>query len=102
MSEPRRAERKRQLQAEFEAGAAQIVRGSFALGSLLRHLTWPALAIVAGWLAWRFTAQWTVHLHAESLGGLAPTLLPWLVASAVFVTICLTEAFPRPSRAIGV
>ena len=96
LSEAERAERKRQLQAEFEAGMVRIGRGSFALGSLLNHLTWPALGAVAGWLAWRFTPQLTAHLDIHSLGGLTPNLLPWLAASAVLLTIGLAEAFPRP------
>ncbi len=95
LSEAERAERKRQLQAEFEAGMARICRGSFALGNLLNHLTWPALGAVAGWLAWRFTLPLTVHLNAQSPGDLAPNLLPWLAASAVFLAVCLPEAFPR-------
>jgi len=96
LSEAGRAERRRQEQAEFDAGMARISRGSFSLDSLLRHLTWPALAGVAGWLAWRITLQWTAHLNAQSLGGLAPGLLPWLAASAVFLAVFLAEAFPRP------
>ena len=102
LSEAQRAERKRQLQAEFEAGTAQIVRGSFALGNLLNHLIWPAVAVIAGWLAWRFTGQLTAHLNAQSLGGLAPNLLPWLTASAVFLAVGLTEAFPRQRKFLGI
>jgi anti-sigma factor RsiW len=98
LSEAQRAERKRQLETEFEAGMARIGRGSFALGSLLNYLAWPALAAVAGWLAWLLTAQWTAHLPAQSLGGLAPGTIPWLVASAVFLAVGLAQAFPRPWR----
>jgi len=95
VSEAQRAGRRRQLQAEFEAGMARIGRGSFAMGGLLNHLSWPALAAVAGWLAWRLTPQLTAHLNTQSLGGLDPTLLPWLAASAVFLAVGLAEAFPR-------
>jgi hypothetical protein len=95
LSEAQRTERKRQLQAEFEAGRARIVRGSFGLDKLVKQWTWPALAILAGWLAWRLTLPLTVHLKAQSLGGLDPNLLPWLAASAVFLTVVLAEAFPR-------
>jgi len=95
LSEAQRAERKRQLQADFEAGMARIGRGAFALGSLLSHLTWPVLAIVAAWLVWRTTPQLTAHFNAQSLGGLDPNLLPWLAASAVFLAFGLAEAFPR-------
>jgi len=98
LSEAQRVGRKRQLQAEFDAGMARIVRGSFAFGSLLNHLAWPALATVAGWLAWIFTAQWTACLPAQSLNGLAPGTIPWLVASAVFLAVGLARTFPRPWR----
>jgi anti-sigma factor RsiW len=95
LSEAQRAERQRQLQAEFEAGMTRIGRGAFALGSLLDHLTWPVLAAVAAWLLWRFTPQLTAHLNAQSLGGLDPNLLPCLAASAVFLAVGLAEAYPR-------
>jgi anti-sigma factor RsiW len=98
LSEAQRAERKRQLQAEFEAGAARIVRGSFTFGTLLNHLAWPALAAVAGWLAWLFTAQWTARLPAQSPNGLDPDTIPWLVASAVFMAVGLAQTFLRPWR----
>jgi anti-sigma factor RsiW len=100
LSEADRAERKRQLQAEFETGMARIGRGAFALGNLLNHLTWPALGAVAGWLAWRFTPELADHLHAQSLGGLAPNQLPWLAASAVFLTVGLAEAFLRQWKSL--
>ncbi len=101
-SEAQRAARKRQLEVEFEAGAAQIARRSFALGNLLNHLMWPVVAIVAGWVAWRLTAGLTAHLNPEVLDGLAPTLLPWLAASAVFLGVGLAEAFPRQRRFLGI
>jgi Putative zinc-finger len=101
LSEAQRAERKHELQAEFEAGMVRIGRGSFALGSLLNHFTWPALAAVAGWLTWRFTPLLTAHLNAQSLGGLAPNLLPWLAASAVFLAVGLAEAFARQWKFLG-
>jgi hypothetical protein len=101
LSEAQRAERERQLQAEFEAGQARIERGLFALDSLLKHLAWPALAILAGWLTWHFTVPLTVHLNAQSLGGLDPNLLPWLAASTVFLAAGLAEAFPREWKFLG-
>jgi hypothetical protein len=101
LSEAQRAERERQLQAEFEAGLARIERWSFALDSLLKHLTWPVLAMLAGWLTWHFTVPLTVHLNAQSLGGVDPNLLPWLAASAVFLAVGLAEAFPRQWKLLG-
>jgi Putative zinc-finger len=101
LSEAQRDERERQLQAEFEAGQARIEQGSFALDRLLKHLAWPALAILAGWLTSHFTLPLTVHLTAQSLGGLDPNLLPWLAASAVFLTVGLAESFPRQWKILG-
>ena len=101
LSEAQRAERKRQLQAEFEAGLARISRGAFRLGSLPDHLAWPALAALAGWLAWRLTALWTAHLQAQSLGGIAPGTIPWLAAGAVLLAFGLAQAFPRFWRSPG-
>jgi anti-sigma factor RsiW len=95
LSATQRTERKRQLEVEFEAGQARIGRGLFAPGCLAKHLAWPMLAILAGWLAWRFSWPWTSQLNAQNLGGLDPNLLPWLVASAVFLFVGLTEIFPR-------
>ena len=101
LSEAQRVERERQLQAEFEAGQTRIRRELFALDSLLRHLTWPALAILAGWLTWHFTLPLTVHLNAQSLGGLDPNLIPWLAASAVLLSVGLAEVFPRQWKFLG-
>lgn len=95
LSAAQRAERKEQFQVEFETGLARIGRGSFAVGGLMKHLTWPALAVAAGWLVWRITLQLTAHLNAQSLGGLDPHLLPWLVASIVCLGVGLAEVFPR-------
>ena len=98
MSEAQRAARKQQLQAEFEAGWARIGRRSFALESLMNHLVWPALAIVAGGLAWHFTLPFALRLNAQNMAGLDPKMVPWLVATIVFLAISLLEAFPRQSR----
>jgi len=95
LSEAQRAERKRQLQAEFDADMARIGWRAFALGSLPNHLTWPVLAAVAAWLVWRFTLQLTALPNTQSLGGLDPNLLPWLAVGAVFLAVGLAEAFPR-------
>ena len=94
-SAAQRAERKRQAQTEYEAGLARISRGSFGLGNLLEHLSWPILAALAGCLAWRITSQLATQIHAESLGGVAPDLLPWLAASIVVLAVGLGEVFPR-------
>jgi hypothetical protein len=93
-TEAQRSERKRELEAEFAAGQARLNRGVFTLDTLREHLTWPALGVLAGWLVWRFTLPLTAHLPAQSLGGLNPSLLPWLAASAVFLAVSLAEVLP--------
>jgi len=100
LSEAQRAERRRQLQAEFEAGQVQMRRSLFPLGSLLDHLTLPMLAGVVGALLWLLTAQLTAGLHAKSVGGLPPTVFLWLIASAVFLAVGLAEAFPHRRTAL--
>jgi anti-sigma factor RsiW len=89
LSEAERAERKRHLQDEFETGLARIRSGSFAPGSVLKHLFWPAFACAAAWLVWCFASQMTTHLNTRNLGGLNPDILRWLAASAVFLAIAL-------------
>jgi anti-sigma factor RsiW len=100
LSNEERAERKRQMQAEFDAGVTRISRGEFALGNLVTHMAWPVLAAVAIGIVWRFTPQLTGNLRAQNLGGLDPNLLPWLAASLVFLAFGLAEAFPRQLKTL--
>lgn len=86
-----RAARRRQLQAEFEAGRARIRPGLFALGHWLEHLTLPVLASAAACLVWGVAARLTAPMNTHS----PAYLLPWLGASAVFVALGLAEAFPH-------
>jgi anti-sigma factor RsiW len=102
LSEAQRAERKRQLQAEFEAGMARLGRGGFVLGGFLNHLAWPALAAAAGAVVWLLMSLWAAYLNPQSLGGFPPNALPWLAASAVFLAIGLAEAFPRQWKMLQV
>jgi anti-sigma factor RsiW len=102
LSEAQRAQRKRQLQAEFEAGMARIGRGGFALGGFLNHLAWPALAAAAGAVVWLLTSLWAAHINPQSLGGFPPNALPWLAASTVFLVVGLAEAFPRQWKVLQV
>jgi anti-sigma factor RsiW len=102
LAEAQRAERKRQLQAEFEAGLARISRESFTWSSLIRQLTSLAWATVAAFLAWGITRQLTWHLHAQILGGLSPDQMPWLVAGAVLLVVGLAETFPQEWRSLRV
>lgn len=102
LSAEQRSERKRQLEAEFNAGMARIGQTSFALRSLSKRLFWPALATLAGWLAWLFTSRFTSQLSAQSPDGLPPATLPLLAASAVFLAVGLARAFPRQTKSLGV
>jgi anti-sigma factor RsiW len=95
LSSAEQAERKRRLQAEFEAGLARVRRGSPALSGLAKHLAWPVLAALVGLIVWCFTPQLTAHLDGLRLGAFGPGLLPCLAASAVFLMGGLAEAFPR-------
>jgi anti-sigma factor RsiW len=90
------AERKRQLQAEFDADMARIARGSFFLGSLLEHLAWPTLIAAMAFLAWCIA----LRLNPQRLGGFDPKLFPWLAASGVFLVAGLVQAFPRQWKAL--
>jgi hypothetical protein len=96
-----RAERRQQIQEEFEMGVARIFRGSFGLASVLNHLAWFVAAVAAGWMAWQVTIGMTAHLTAQSLGGVSPAGLPWLVASATFLAVCLARAFSRQRTFLG-
>lgn len=95
LSSAQRAERKRQLQMEFEAGLTRLGRRAFTFGSLLNQLTWPAAAATVGWLACRFLPEFAARLHVTNFDVPALNLLPWLAASGVFLAIGLGEAFPR-------
>ncbi len=100
-SEAQRAERKRQLQAEFDAGLTRIARQSFAWASVLKHLRWPLLAIAAACLTWCFASQLTVqHLNPQSLDGLPSNLIPVLAACAVFLAICVLTRTGANARRI--
>jgi anti-sigma factor RsiW len=101
LPEAQRAERKRQLQAEFGAGMARIGRGSFALGNLLTHLIWPVVATGTGWIVWLLTSQMTSHLRAQNLAGIAPNVVPWLAASAVFLAVGVVEVFRGNGNFMG-
>lgn len=85
------AERKRQLQAEFESGVAQLGRGSWLLGSLLECLAWPTLITASAGLAWWLTARFS----PSTLAGINAKLLVAAMGSAVFAAIGLAQAFPR-------
>ena len=95
LSETQRAERKRQLQVEFEADLAQLRRKSLRSTSLLDSLGYAALAALAGWLILKLTPTWTNLVAQHGLDRFGQnSLLSWIIG-AVFLLIGLTVAFPR-------
>jgi hypothetical protein len=97
LTEFQKAERKSQLEAEYEAGLKKIAQPLFAMDSLLQHLGRAVLAAIAGWLAWQLTAMLVPHASTAAQGplGNAIDLLPWLAASIVFLFVGLAEGFSR-------
>ncbi|MGA2751512.1 MAG: hypothetical protein ABSG59_22325 [Verrucomicrobiota bacterium] len=95
LSETQRAERKRQLQAEFEADLTQLRRKTLNPTSLLNCLGWAALGGLAGWLLLEL-APASAHFAAEH--GLdrfgQNAVFSWTI-TAVCLLIGLSVAFPR-------
>ena len=100
LPEAQRAERKRQLQAEYEAGLARLNRFPLPPGKLLEGLGYAGVIALAGGLAWLFLPRLANLLAGSAVSGLNQSLLLSLVASAIFVAIGLAVAFPRRVRRI--
>jgi len=101
LSETQRAERKRQLQAEYEAGLEQIRDAPLRLTGVLDGFQYVALAALAGGLGWQFLPGLITFLTAQGLGGLNRDLLLAAAAGAVFLTIGLAATFPRTFRQLS-
>jgi len=95
MSPAEIARRKRQMQAEYEAGLSRL--SPFALPSrkLLEGLGYAAALALVGFLAWRFLPQLTDALAALGLNVPGQEFLPSLIVSALFVVMGLIAAFPK-------
>lgn len=100
LSEAQRAERKRQLQAEYEAGLARLNRFSLPPRKLLEGLGYAGVIALASGLAWLFLPHLANLLAGPRLSSSNQSLLLSLVASAFFVALGLAEAFPRRMRRI--
>ena len=98
LSETQRAERKDQLQAEYEAGLEQLRRTSLRLTGLPDGPRYVVLAALAGGFVWQFRPGLTNLLAAQGLSSSGQTLLLASAAGVVFLAIGLTAAFPRPFR----
>lgn len=93
-----RAERKRQLQAEYEAGLAKLGRDALPPDRLLEGLRYAVPVALAGWLAWQFMPGLAELLATRGLSSPSQNLLLASVAAVAFVAIGLTAAFPRRLR----
>jgi anti-sigma factor RsiW len=95
-SEQERAERKRQLQAEFEAAIAQLGSGCFRWESLLQTVVGPFAIGLGGLLVCQFTPA--VRLLPDLPDAASILLLPSLIASAAFLLVGVKAAFPSGFR----
>jgi anti-sigma factor RsiW len=95
LSETQRAERQRQLQAEYEADLAHLRRKSLSPAILLDSLGYALLAALAGWLIWVLTSTWTNLATQPGPDRSAQPLLLSCLISAVFLLLGLTIASPR-------
>ena len=98
LTETQRAERKRDLQADFEARMAQMNKRSLDLPVFFASLTWPALAALAIWLLIVFAPGWSSALARRGLDPQTQTLLLSALFSVGFVLFGLRALFPRLFR----
>jgi anti-sigma factor RsiW len=98
MSETRIAERKRQLQAEYEAGLAQIERWPLRLASLLGYLRLATLIVLAIGLARQFMPQLANRFVGPALDELGGNPLLAAATGLIFLALCVAAAFPRQLR----
>ena len=99
-SEAQRAERKRQLQAEFEAGLAHLARQALTVSGLLDMLGYALLGGLAGLFVWQFVSPAPNPLGGAVAVGLREGLLLPTFAGAVFLCVGLAAAFRRQFRAL--
>jgi anti-sigma factor RsiW len=101
LSASERAERKRQLEAEFKTKRAKLIRNSFALGNLLNLASCAVLAGLAGLLISQLAPAFLNWLVLHGLGSQSLALVFSLLASAPFLLMGLTMAFPRTLGRLG-
>jgi anti-sigma factor RsiW len=95
LPESKRAERRRQLQAEFEAKMARMEREKFAFSDWLGQLAWLFGAALAAWEVWLFVRALSPRLNGLWLGFLDPRGIPFLVAAAIILASRSKEIFPH-------
>ena len=95
-----RAERKRQLQAEFDAGLAQLNRRSLTVSGILDTIGYVLLGGLAGLLVWQLAIP-VRNAMSEAVGaGLLENLLLSILAAAVFVCVGIAVTFWRQSTTL--
>ncbi len=98
MSKTQIAERKHQLQAEYEAGLAQICRWPLQVASLMGYLRLAALIALAVGLAWQFMPWLADRFVGPALDELGGNPLLAAATGLMFLALCLVAAFPRQLR----
>ena len=98
LPEAQRLERKRQLEAEYEAGLDQLRRTSLRLTGSQEGLRYVGLAALVGVIVWQFTPRVLNLLAAQGLSSANQTLMLAATAGAVFLAIGLTVAFRQTPR----
>lgn len=93
MSQCRRAERKRQIQVEYEAGLKLLHDRATWNRTLLDLLGCGALMALAGWLIWQFAQGLTELMTRQGLNNFIANLLFSSSVSAILLIACLWVAF---------
>ena len=97
LSDTQKAERKRQLQLDYDRGQGRLGKRELFVARLPALLKSAAAAAIAGWLIWRLTPEWAGFLTAPAPGSLAAGLRALSTTGAV-VIIILATTLPQPIR----
>ncbi len=89
------AERKRQLQAEYELGLARLSPFAFLSRRLLQSLSYVALLTIVGLLVWQCLPQLADAVAKTGLDLPGQEFLPLIMMSVLFVVMGLIAAFPQ-------
>jgi hypothetical protein len=92
-----RAERKRQMQAEYETTLARLDRG-ISLHQVLPSLGFAALIGLAGWRAWLALPRLASLLAELGWSSVNQSLLLSCAAGAIFLALGLAAMLPQQLR----
>lgn len=99
MSEAQRAERKRQLQAEYEAGLAQFSHLALPR-QFLGSLGFAVLAGLIGWRLWLLLPGLANQFAESGLTSVNQALLTYCAAGVIFLAVGLAATLPQQLRRI--